>query len=119
MYAREFNEFWNFANVQSDDDFMLSIQQRMDYWKQFQTEILPAVVNANSGAQKRRQTGLNKAKKIIQPVKVGTQVMAIDQTRANKWDPVYEGPFVVKERHARGLTLWWTQCNSHCQDNTL
>ena len=38
----------------------------------------------------------------MEPFFVGDKVMVIDHTRANKWDPVYEGPFEVKEVHSGG-----------------
>jgi hypothetical protein len=35
-------------------------------------------------------------------LKPGTMVMAVDQTRRSKWDPVYEGPYKIESRDQKG-----------------
>jgi hypothetical protein len=41
----------------------------------------------------------NKQLPSLQP---GTKVMALDQTRSSKWDPIYEGPYTIIKQTAGG-----------------
>ena len=38
-----------------------------------------------------------------EPLSPGTNVMVIDSTRESKWDPLFEGPFIIHRQSTGGV----------------
>jgi hypothetical protein len=55
-----------------------------------------------SEVKEKQEERLNTTRKQSRQLEPGTMVMAVDQTRGSKWDPVYEGPFEVVQQHSGG-----------------
>ncbi len=70
-------------------------------WTNFKQHVLPSVMKRSDGFKQQQEEKLNKRKQ-IDPLKPGDHVMAIDQTRGSKWDPKYEGPFIIHQQHEGG-----------------
>jgi len=101
MHGRKFNGFFDFSKTEMTDDIDRVMGQRERAWEEFREIVLPGILDRTKNVKTTQEKRLNDRKQ-IEPLKQGTKVMAIDNTRASKWDPKYEGPFEVVEQHQGG-----------------
>ena len=64
--------------------------------------IWPAIKQRTSTQRAKIQAYHDGNKKIVDYLKPGTVVMALDPTRESKWDPIYEGPFTIVRKTTGG-----------------
>jgi transposase InsO family protein len=102
MFGRAFNGFKDFSAVEPDSDYGVYVAKQLEKHKELQELIWPAIVERTHGIRQDRNQQFNNNEKIVKSLSPGTQVMALDQTRASKWDPVYEGPFTVIKQDQGG-----------------
>ena len=102
MYGRPFNEFWDYSHTESIIDTTALIDQRLQHWQHMHDIVYPATTAITRQLQTQQRDTSDAQRNLVSPIPVGSSVMAIDATRASKWDPVYEGPFVVAQRHPGG-----------------
>ena len=72
----------------------LSLKKRM--------KVMPEVAEMLRTSKTLMQKRFDDLRQLVEPLLVGTKVMAMDHTRSSKWDPIFEGPFEVVERHNGG-----------------
>jgi hypothetical protein len=101
MFGRKFNNFKDFSNVKEDENHQQAAKDVEQAWKIFKENVLPGLEKRVIEVKQKQEGRLDSRKQIgvLQP---GTKVMALDQTRGSKWDPVYEGPYEVIQQHTGG-----------------
>ncbi len=97
MFNRQFNFFKDFSKVSVLESLDEAFKDVKESWTTFQQYVLPALQLRNEDVKKQQDGRLNQRKQVEQ-LKVGDQVMTLNPLRT-KWDPVYEGPFTIKQRH--------------------
>jgi len=102
MHNRKFNGFIDFSEVQTMDEIETAMDKRQTAWNEFREIVLPGIRERTSQVKAGQEKRLNSERKQIESLQPGAMVMAIDHTRASKWDPVYEGPFRVVKQHEGG-----------------
>ena len=101
FYARPFNGFANWQNSK-ETNLEQSILNRLQDLNKLQTVVLPAISERTAQVRTKRNQNFNATNKILEPIHPGTQVMVKDSTRESKWDPVYEGPFIINRQNRGG-----------------
>jgi hypothetical protein len=99
MFGRTFNDFLDYSTTMTIEDIEHAIQSRISEWKMLREVILPGVRDASREVKQKMRKQLDTKRKQQEPLAPGTSVMAIDPTRGSKWEPTYEGPFVVVKQH--------------------
>ncbi|MGH2611975.1 MAG: RNase H-like domain-containing protein [Rhabdochlamydiaceae bacterium] len=92
--ARPFYMFEDWTEIK-DGNATEFLQNRLKELKELRDVIWPAIKQRTTTHRAKTQTYHDGNNKIMQNLKPGTVVMALDTTRESKWDPVYEGPFTV------------------------
>jgi len=95
IHGRPFNDLVDFSQVEVCSDLEKAVISRKHDLETLKNLVLPAIGTRNTDNKKKHGEQFDstmKQQNILQP---GTQVMALDMTRASKWDPIYEGPFTV------------------------
>ena len=96
MHARPFNNFLDFSDTIVNPDVEASIDKRVQLMSTLYSTIYPAIAKRVSLMRADRNEKFNTNRAVQPPLTPGTRVMAFDQTRASKWDPIYEGPFTIQ-----------------------
>jgi hypothetical protein len=101
MFARKFNEFDDYSKMKinyASTPLNLISENKATFLQ----DILPSVVEKSKQQKDKERISLDKKHKIIEELKPGTRVYAIDKTRESKWQPKYEGPFTIVKRNQGG-----------------
>ena len=61
----------------------LSLKKRM--------KVMPEVAEMLRTSKTLMQKRFDDLRQLVEPLLVGTKVMAMDHTRSSKWDPIFEG----------------------------
>ena len=101
MFGRKFNGFYDFSKVEEIEDWNGAFIEVKEEWNKFKDAVLPGLEKRVLEVKKSQEERLNERKQ-VEELKPGTLVMAIDPNKASKWDPVYQGPYTVKERNKGG-----------------
>lgn len=102
FFGRPFNSFNDFSNVTGFEDLEKAIGKRLNTLKQLKEVIWPTIAKKTSDTRQNRAKWVDQHVKQMPALKPGTMVMAVDQTRRSKWDPVYEGPYKIESRDQKG-----------------
>jgi hypothetical protein len=102
MFARAENQFEDYRWVSVPQEALGSIDALLEQQKLFREVIIPAIADRSRRTKATAHIHLDRKHKIVAPFKVGEHVFALDKTRSSKWDPVYEGPFVVVKQSRGG-----------------
>ncbi|MGH2639393.1 MAG: integrase catalytic domain-containing protein, partial [Rhabdochlamydiaceae bacterium] len=106
MFGRQFNGFGDFSDTDTCEDIVEAAEKQLSRSKVLWNVILPGVSEVNRMTKEKLRTSLDTNRKQQGMLLPGTKVMALDQTRGSKWDPVYEGPFtVVRQGEGGAYTL--------------
>jgi len=101
MFNRANNGLENFRDVEINPNIpVLQVLQKSNTIHK--DVIIPAISLRSRRVTKVRRNRLDRDHKIIEELKPGTIVYAIDKTKVSKWDPNYEGPFSVVRRNKGG-----------------
>ena len=101
MYGRKFNGFRDFSKVEEMEDWNNAFVEVKNDWSKFKKAVLPGLEKRVQEVKKKQEEKLNERKQ-LEELKPGTLVMTVDPTQASKWNPVYQGPYTVKERNQGG-----------------
>jgi hypothetical protein len=101
FFGRPFTQFEDFSKVPTSD-IGDSIKKRLDTLTKLKDVVLPSIASRTSIKRNKRNAKFDQSEKILMPIVAGTTVMIKDVTRASKWDPVYEGPFIVSRQTRAG-----------------
>jgi len=99
--GRKFNGFEDYSKVEEIQDLQQVLEKKKTFWVEFQVAVLPAISAHSLEIKEKQEERLNKRKQ-FKPLQTGDTVMATDQTRSSKWEPVYEGPYIVEKRNSGG-----------------
>jgi transposase InsO family protein len=88
--GRKFNGFEDYSKVEEIQDLQQVLEKKKTFWVEFQEAVLPAISAHSLEMEEKQEERLNKRKQ-FKPLQTGDTVMATDQTRSSKWEPVYEG----------------------------
>ena len=102
MYGRSFNDFMDFGDVSDMENSIQAIRERLHQLEELQEVVIPATVERSKLFQKKTRENFDQTHKQFDSLLSGTRVMAVDQTRSTKWDPVYEGPYTVVKQNRGG-----------------
>ena len=102
MHGREFNKFVNYRNAKSISDMAAAVTNRTSEINILNEVIFPAVATRVSKLRETRNMKYDKSVKIVDELEPGTIVMAVDKTKASKWDAENEGPFTIVRRTEGG-----------------
>jgi hypothetical protein len=102
FFGRSFNSFGDYATIQKSEDLEKMMEGRIEDLKELRDLIWPAIAEKTAMSRKKRTQWIDKHVKQVAVLKPGTQVMAIDQTRVSKWDPIYEGPYTIIRQTEKG-----------------
>ena len=102
MYGRSFNDFMDFGDVSDMENSIQAIRERLHQLEELQEVVIPATVERSKLFQKKTRENFDQTHKQFDSLLPGTRVMAVDQTRSTKWDPVYEGPYTVVKQNRGG-----------------
>ena len=83
-------------------DMNATIDQRLTYINTLQDVVFPSIANRTTLSRLDRAAKFDKSVKQHTPWSVGTKVMLLDQTCESKWDPVYEGQFIINRLTTNG-----------------
>jgi transposase InsO family protein len=100
MFGRKFNGFKDFDGIEGSPN-LESSKIVESAWKQFKDVVLPSLEKRVANVKDKQEKKLNTRRQVA-VLEPGTMVMALDQTRSSKWDPIYEGPFEVVKQHKGG-----------------
>lgn len=104
MYGRPFNEFRDFREAKGFADVEQAVLQRLKDQDNLREVILPGLLESSKDYKEKMRARMD-SRKQREPFQVGQKVMAIDQTRASKWEPTYEGPFTVDHQDRTGAYI--------------
>jgi hypothetical protein len=100
MFGRKFCGFEaHCQTVVSDVDGMERHMAKQEWISKY---VYPTVGELSGLKKDKCKEYRNRTRKQLAPLQVGQYVMAVDPTRASKWDAVYEGPYTVVGRDDRG-----------------
>ncbi len=101
MYGRRLNELENYGKSKSD---LMDIEIWKTHQDKLHKVVYPAVservLNEKSSTAEKFSRKRRMLKENALPR--GALVMMVDKTRESKWDPVYEGPFIIIRRNRGG-----------------
>jgi len=100
MFNRPFNGLSDFQEA-TEEDLDQMLEKNKEAWTLFRDAVLPGlkIRVTNIKAEQRARMDEHKQVKSLLP---GDTVWIKDVTRENKWEPVYEGPFVILQQHKSG-----------------
>lgn len=101
MFGRQVNKLEKYT-VSTPSE--ASIQKWKSRQKYVQQIVYPTVSENVLEKKGKSAESFSKHHRIIDDTKfpVGASVMMLDKTRGSKWDPVYEGPFIIVRRNRGG-----------------
>ena len=95
FYGRLFNSFMNFTNIEEYLNIATVMERRMEKLVELRDVVWPAISKKMADLRRKRAKIVDNKLKQLPPLQPETKAMAIDQTRASKWDPIYKGPYTV------------------------
>jgi hypothetical protein len=95
FFGRSFSSFSDFKDVTEFEDIETAIEERLEKLVELRDVIWPMIAVKTSQVRQNKAKWTNQHIKQVPSISPGTRVMAVDQTRASKWDPVYGGPYTV------------------------
>ena len=102
MHGRTFNGFSDFSMVSEATDTKAALERIFERRKELQEVILPAMRERVTHQRNKTKHQFDTTNKRAKSLEIGSTVYAIDQTKTSKWEPVYEGPFTIAEKHEGG-----------------
>ena len=109
FYGRLFNSFTNFANIEEYLDIATAIEKRMEKLVELRNVVWPVISKKIADLRRKRAEMVYNKLKQLPSLQSGTKVMAIDQTRASKWDLIYKGPYTVVHQTEGRIMSWRMQ----------
>jgi hypothetical protein len=103
FFGRPFNDLGDFSKVELLLDPKKAVGQRIKAIEALQGIIYPSVAAKTTSERKKRAVKVDSRLKQVPPLLPGSRVMMLDSTRKSKWDPVYEGPFVIHRQTTEGI----------------
>ena len=102
MFGRIPNLFEDFSEVKPMEDWGISFFRRLEKLELLKKAVLPGIRDYSKDVRSAMVQRLNTTRKQLDELPPGTRVMVVDQTRGGKWEPRFEGPFTVEQRHSGG-----------------
>jgi hypothetical protein len=102
FFGRPFNSFGDFSAANEMDNLEDAMDNRLEDLKELRDVVWPAVAEKTRTTRKKRAEWMDEHNKQLPSLQPGTKVMALDQTRSSKWDPIYEGPYTIIKQTAGG-----------------
>jgi len=99
--ARPFYMFEDWTEIE-DGNAAGFLENRLKELQELRDVIWPAIKQRTSTQRAKIQAYHDGNNKIVDYLKPGTVVMALDPTRESKWDPIYEGPFTIVRKTTGG-----------------
>jgi hypothetical protein len=105
MFGRSLNEPKDYTGISAGSEpKQIDIHDWKDHTLKMVSVIYPAISARIDASKKRMVAALNKNRRQLLPGAIpnGAVVMIIDQTRGNKFEPKYVGPYTVIKRSRQG-----------------
>ena len=104
MFNRVSNDFEDYSKIQIKHN-LRAIEFLKKKSEEFKDVTLKTISEKSKNDKEKLRERLDGNMKIVEPLKIGTIVYALDATRSSKWDPVYEGPFTVVRQNTGGAYI--------------
>lgn len=101
-HGRPFNGFEDFSAINTAEDLEELIGRHTERQKLVREIVYPALVERTKGYKGAQERTFRNRHKIVKPFEKGDTVWAQDATRGSKWDPVYQGPYIITQVHNKG-----------------
>jgi hypothetical protein len=105
FFGRPFNSFHDFTQIKNIEDIESAINHRLENLIELRDVVWPSVAIKTKINRKNKAEWTNNHLKQLPNLMPGAKVMALDQTRSSKWDPVYEGPYTIIRKTGGGAYI--------------
>jgi hypothetical protein len=102
MFGRIANDAGDFSDWLPNPDQDPEFKQHLSHMREMFDSIFPAIADAVASRRERQLNKLNRQRRVIEPLPIGTSVMIRDPQRSKKRRAHYVGPYTVVDRTDTG-----------------